>query len=134
MKNLLPLIIIIAISFTACKETDSQINAVTNEKMRVELKAQYPTLEVAYIGIAVKDFKDVTITLGDKELFAETDAKKEAIVKNIANMTYTMYEANNYLDKGKIIFTPIEDRLHNSEDPVKEYDMHLDELVKANKD
>lgn len=133
MKKLLPIIAIALSSLTACKETDDAKNVATNEEMRTELKQLYPSLSVAHIGIDVHEFKDVTIILGDKELFAEPDAKKEEIAKNIAEMTYKMYNENNYLDKGTVIFTPVEDRLHNSSDPVKEYDMHLADIAKAHK-
>lgn len=133
MKKLLPIIAIAILNLTACKETDSAKNVATNEEMRKELKQLYPSLSVAHIGIDVHEFKDVTIILGDKELFAEPDTKKEEIAKNIAEMTYKMYNENNYLDKGTVIFTPIENRMHNNSDPVKEYDMHLDEIAKTHK-
>lgn len=133
MKKLLPIIAFALTSLTACKETDSAKNVATNEEMRKELKQLYPSLSVAHIGIDVHEFKDVTIILGDKELFAEPDAKKEEIAKNIAELTYKMYNENNYLDKGTVIFTPIENRMHNSSDPVKEYDMHLNEIAKTHK-
>lgn len=133
MKKLLPIIAIALLNLTACKETDDAKNVATNEEMRKELKQLYPSLQRAHIGVEVHEFKDVKITLGDAELFAEPDTKKEEIAKHIAEMTYNMYHENNYLDKGTIIFTPVEDRMYNSSDPVKEYDMHLDELAKAHK-
>ncbi|OSZ78425.1 hypothetical protein CAP35_09260 [Chitinophagaceae bacterium IBVUCB1] len=132
MKRLLTIILISATWLTACKETDSLVNDTSNIKMKDSLNKLYPTLATGYINVGVKDFKDVTVTLGDKELFAENDTRKEEIAKQIADMVYQMYNENNYLDNGKVIFTPIEDRLHTSGDPVKEYDMHLEELIKAN--
>jgi hypothetical protein len=132
MKKILYTVLLIATSLAGCKETDSLVNDANNIKMKDSLNKLYPTLAVGYVGVYVKDFKDVTITLGDKELFAEADTRKEEIVKQIADMVYGMYNANNYLDKGTVIFTPVEDRLHTADDPFKEYDMHLKELVKAN--
>ncbi|MCB9046412.1 MAG: hypothetical protein H6550_09780 [Chitinophagales bacterium] len=115
---------------SACKETDPMINDVLNEKMRDTLKKVYPSLLNSQIRVEVHDFQDVTILLGDKELFAKTDEQLQEVTKNIAAITYHLYNENNYLDEGKVIFIEKERELPSDSDPRKEYDMHLETFKK----
>lgn len=118
------------INLSACKETDPQINDKNNEKMRLELKEAYPSLNNAQIRIEVKDFQDITIMLGDKQLYRESDEQLKEVTNVIANMVYDIYNENNYLDEGKVIFLEKEREEFTKDDPRKEYDMHLEEIIK----
>lgn len=114
----------------ACKETDSLVNEVANQKMRDTLKQIYPSLQVSQIRIEVKDFQDVTVLLGDNELFSQPDEQLIEVTKNIAGITYYLYNENNYLDEGKVIFVANETSVPTDDDPKKEYDMNLKALLK----
>jgi hypothetical protein len=133
MKYLIIALMAIAtLQMTSCKETDGLKNAATNEKMKDSLNKLYPSLLQGHVNIEVHDFKDVTVLLGDKELFAKSDEELKAISANIAEITYQLYHENNYLDNGKVTFVSVEDRMPTDTDPKKEYDMHLADVVKAN--
>lgn len=132
MKNLLLILIAaIAVSVTGCKETDDAKNVLANQKMQDTLNKLYPSLLQGHINVEVHDFKNVSVLLGDKELYAKSDEELKTISDNIANMIYDFYHENNYLDNGKVTFVAVEDRMPTDADPKKEYDMHLQELVKA---
>ncbi|MBS1773766.1 MAG: hypothetical protein JST82_12980 [Bacteroidetes bacterium] len=122
---------IAALNLTSCKETDGLKNDATNEKMRDTLNKLYPSLLEGQVGVEVHDFHDVNILLGDKQLFEKTEEEKAAIVKTISELTYQMYNDNNYLEKGKITFVEVENRMPNDSDPKKEYDMHLQDIIKS---
>lgn len=119
------------IGTASCKETDSLVNEASNEKMRDTLKKLYPSLQVSQIRVAVKDFQDVSILLGDKQLFTKTDEELEEITQNIALITYHLYNENNYLDEGKVTYAAIENRVLNDDDELREFDMHLDRIKEA---
>lgn len=115
----------------ACKDTDNLVNQENNEKMRDTLKKLYPSLQVSQIRIEVKDFRDVNILLGDKELYSESDEKLQEVTKQIADLTYHFYEANNYLGDGKVTFIDNESSTPTDADIKREFDMHLEELKKG---
>lgn len=119
------------IGTSACKDTDHAINEASNAKMRETLKKEYPSLQVSQIRIEVKNFQDVSILLGDKQLFEKTDEELKEITHNIALLTYELYHENNYLDEGKITYAPVESRLLNDEDPRREFNMHLQEVIES---
>ena len=114
----------------ACKETDSLVNEKANQKMRDTLKQIYPSLRVSQIRVEVKDFRNVTILLGDKELFNEPDEKLIEVTNNIANLTYHLYNENNYLNEGKVIFVANETSVPTDADQKREFDMNLKALLK----
>lgn len=134
MKNRAVFTVLVAIgiiaSLPSCKDTDPLINAANNEKMRAELKKTYPSLNNSQIRIEVKDFQDVTVILGDKELYSESDEKLQEVTGVIAKMTYDIYNENNYLDEGKVIYHNKERQALTDDDPRKEFDMHLENLLK----
>ena len=112
------------------KEPSNEVNAANNEKLSTELKKAYPSLNQAYIGAAVIDFHDITVNLGDKELYNMSEAQQQEAAKNIAQIVYNIYDANNYLDKGTLILTESETEMPNASMPSKTYDLHLAEIVK----
>lgn len=114
----------------SCKETDSLVNEKNNQAMRDSLKKLYPSLQVSQIRIEVKDFQDVEVLLGDQELFAKPDEELQQITKDIAALTYYLYEENNYLDEGKVIFIENERSAPSADEPKKEFDMHLETFKK----
>jgi len=118
----------ITASVSACKDTDPLINAANNEKMRAELKETYPSLNNAQIRIEVKDFQDITVILGDKQLYSKTDEQLQEVTQVIAEMTYKIYNENNYLDEGKVIYHEKERKVLTDSDPKKEFDMHLEQF------
>ncbi|MBS1781066.1 MAG: hypothetical protein JST70_17200 [Bacteroidetes bacterium] len=59
-----------------------------------------------------------------------TDAQQQEAAKNIAQIVYNIYDANNYLDKGTLILTESETELPNASMPSKTFDLHLAEIVK----
>ncbi len=112
------------------KEPSNEVNNANNEKLRTELKKVYPSLNHAYIGAAVIDFHDITVNLGDKELYNMTDTQQQEAAKNIAQIVYNIYDANNYLDKGTLILTESETEMPNASMSSKTFDLHLAEIVK----
>ncbi len=130
MKNILLATLLIAACLTGCKETDSQINMANNKLMRDSVFKVMPYIR--QIEIAIYESSRVEIKCGSKELFNADKDIKQAAADELAKITYHFYNKNNYLSKGTVIITPIEDRLFNDNDPKEEYDMHLKELVKAN--
>jgi hypothetical protein len=125
------LLAIAAMQMTACKETDSLKNDVTNEKMKDTLNKLYPSLRQGQIGIQVKDFQDVSITLGDQQLFAKTNEELTAMSATVGELVYQLYHENNYLSEGKLIIVEVENKMPTDADPKKEFDLHLKDVVKA---
>ena len=123
---LLPLIV------AGCKETDSVVNDKTNLVMKDSLKKLYPSLQASQIRIHVKEFQDVEVLLGDKELYSETDEQLQAVTRQIAELTYALYNENNYLDEGKVIFIENERSAPGPDEPKREFDMHLETFKKVN--
>lgn len=122
-------ILLACILTISCKDTDQTINVANNEKLRSILKEEYPSLNQSQIRIEVHDFKDITVLLGDKQLFAKTDDELKEISDNIGKLTYNIYIDNNYLNEGKVVFTPIETRLVNDDDPKREYNINYDDYA-----
>jgi len=125
------LLAIAAMQMTGCKETDSLKNDVTNEKMKDTLNKLYPSLRQGQIGIQVKDFQDVNITLGDQQLFAKTNEELAAMSATVGELVYQLYHENNYLGEGKLTIVEVENKMPTDADPKKEFDLHLKDIVKA---
>jgi uncharacterized protein YcfL len=122
--------LLLPLAVAGCKETDSMVNDQTNLVMKDSLKKLYPSLQASQIRIHVKDFQDVEVLLGDKELFNKSDEELQQVTKDIAAMTYYFYEKNNYLDEGKVIFIENERSAPGPDEPKKEYNMHLETFKK----
>ena len=119
------------IATTSCKETDHVLNEATNQKMREQLKADYPSLLNSQIRIHVKEFQDVDILLGDKQLFAVSDDSLEKVADHIGQMVVDMYLENNYLNEGKLTIIEAERSMPSDSDPKKEFDLRLKERIEA---
>ncbi|MCB0699645.1 MAG: hypothetical protein H6551_10770 [Chitinophagales bacterium] len=132
-KYIALLIMAVSLAAAGCKDTDPHVNDNNNELMRKTLKETYPSLKVSQIRIEVKDFQDITILLGDKELYNETDETLQQVADNIAAISYGIYESNNYLDEGKVIITPNETASEQSSasgDEKKEFSFEYDKFKK----
>ncbi len=131
MKQLLTTsLLALSLAYTGCKEMGS--NDANNFKMEDTIRATYPSVQ--YIQAGVKEHMDVTIVLGDKTLFNKSAEEQQEIAKTIAGMTVAIYDANNYLRKGKVVFVAVEDRIPGEDDEKKTYDMRLKELLDAKKE
>lgn len=113
-----------------CKETDSAVNAANNEIMRDTLKKLYPSLLQSQIRVEVHDYRDMSVLLGDKQLFEKSDEELQEISNKIGQLTYDIYIENNYLDKGKVTFTPVESRMISNDDPTKVYEFEYEKYKK----
>lgn len=122
--------LLLPLAVAGCKETDSMVNQVNNQKMKDSLKKVYPSLAVSQIRIEVRDFRDVEVLLGDEELYSKTDEELQEITKNIASMAYFFHEENNYLGKGKVTYIANERRAPGPDEPKREFDMHLETFKK----
>ncbi len=122
--------LLLPLAASGCKETDSMVNQVNNQKMKDSLKKVYPSLAVSQIRIEVKDYRDVEVLLGDEELFSKTDEELQAVTKNIAAMAYYFHEENNYLGEGKVTYIANERSAPGPDEPKKEYNMHLETFKK----
>lgn len=120
-----------SIYMTGCKETDSALNMANNEKMKDSVFKVVP--EVRYIEIKIEESSKVSVTCGSKALFDGTDEKRQAIADELGRMTYYFHNEHNYLSHGKVKFVAAEDRVPDENEPGKENDMHLEDIVKANK-
>ena len=117
------------LQLTACKETDSALNAANNERMKDSVFRAHP--EIRYFGIEIEESSKVEITCGSEALFNADAAKQEEIAKYLADVTYHFHNEHNYLSEGKVKFTAAQDHMPTESDPVKEVDMHLKEVVKS---
>lgn len=122
--------LLLPLAASGCKETDSMVNQVNNQKMKDSLKKVYPSLAVSQIRIEVKDYRDVEVLLGDEELFSKTDEELQEVTKNIAAMAYYFHEENNYLGVGKVTYIANERSAPGPDEPKKEYNMHLETFKK----
>lgn len=114
------------VSVTACK--DMKDNAPMEEAMKDSVFKAID--EARYTGIKVLEHQDVTVTIGSQKLFDGTEERRQEVVTQLAAMTVYYFEENNYLDEGKVVFVPDERTIPTDESPRKEYDMHLETLIK----
>lgn len=114
-------------SFGSCDMMES--NDANNVRMYDTVMAALPS--VNGMKIEVKEHQDVTVVIYDKQLFnASEDQRKEAIDK-ITGMTVAIYEHNNRLKNGKIIFLEKETMVKDiSKEEQKAYDMNFAPLLK----
>lgn len=129
-KYLVALALPALIATQSCKETDSLVNDKTNMVMKDSLKKLYPSLVVSQIRIHVKEFRDVEVMLGDKELYSQTDEQLQEVTRHIAKLTYDLYNENNYLDEGKVIYIANETSVPGPDEPKREFDMDLKSFKK----
>ncbi len=114
------------IGVNACK--DMKDNAPMEEAMKDSVFKVID--EARYTGIKVLEHQDVTVTIGSQKLFDGPEERRKEVVEQLAAMTIYYFEENNYLDEGKVIFVPNERTIPTEEDPKKEYNMHLETLIK----
>lgn len=117
----------LAASFGSCDMMES--NDANNVRMYDTVMAALPS--VNGMKIEVEEHQDITVVIYDKQLFnASEDQRKEAIDK-ITGMTVAIYEHNNQLKKGKIIFLEKETMVKDiSKEEQKAYDMDFAPLLK----
>lgn len=129
MKKLLSLSLAIAFAagYSSCKFPES--NDANNIKMRDSVFATLPT--VNGIKVEVKEHEDVTVIIYDKQLFNASEDKRAEAVNQLTGMTVAIYEDNNWLKTGKVIFLEKETMVDDiSKEEQKTYDMNLAPLLK----
>lgn len=131
MKQVLSILLLCLVALSSCKETDSAVNEANNERLRAALKENYPSLRNGQIRIEVKEFRDVNILLGDKQLFAVSDDSLKKVTDFVGEMVCDMYEENNYLGKGTITFVEVERRVPTNEDTKRVFDMNIEKKLKT---
>lgn len=110
-----------------CKDVES--NDPYIRQMEDSLFKAFPT--VNRVSIEVKEYQDVLVTLGDAELYSDTEDKRKAVVDQIGRMTIHFFDKNNYLDEGRVTFVAEETTMNVPEGAQKVYDMKLKELKQA---
>lgn len=116
--------ITLSIASTGCKEAGS--NLENNHKMEDTLFKTYST--VNRVTANVIDNEEVIIILGDKELYDAPEEKRQQVTEEVAGMVLNIYDADNWLKKGTVIFTSDETNLEVKESLKKEYNMNLEAL------
>jgi hypothetical protein len=86
----------------------------------------YPNLN--RISIDVQDNENIIIVLGDKEFYTGTEEKRKAVTEEISPIMWHIYEANNYLKKGSVVFVPAESPLEVPESLKKTYKIDVEAL------
>jgi hypothetical protein len=117
------------ILLASCKELGS--NDAQVRQMEDSLFKRYPT--VNGVSIEVKEHQDVLVTLRDKELYSSTQAEQQRVTDEIARLTIELFEKNNYLDEGTVIFVENETSIESQPDKQKKYDMQLEKLKAVGK-
>ena len=113
-------------AIVSCNKKDPESNMANIHAMEDTLFKTYPT--VNRLTVEVKEFSEVIVTLGDKELYNESDEKRALVAEEIGKISVHLFEENNYLEKGKVIYTDNETSLDASNK--KESDMHLEKFLK----
>lgn len=126
MKKLLYAALLLPV-ITSCNMKDPESNMANIHVMEDTLFKTYPT--VNRLTVEVREFSEVIVTLGDKELYNEPDEKRQQVAEEIGKISVHLFEENNYLEKGKVIYTDNETSLDASNG--KESDMHLEKYLKA---
>src|ERR1044071_5462692 len=98
----------------SCKELGS--NDAQIRQMEDTLFKRYPT--VNGVTIEVKEHQDVFVTLRDKELYKATEAEQQRITGEVAQLSVQLFEKDNYLKDGTVIFVENETSIEN--DPAKQ--------------
>lgn len=120
--------ILLAILFATGSCGDPELNTENSEKMKDSIFKAFPT--VNYTRIEIEDFRNVTVVVGDKELFNGTEEERQAVSNQLADMTIHYFKENNYLNKGTVEFVANETTVPTDNDEMKSYDMHLKDLLK----
>ncbi|WP_276131616.1 hypothetical protein [Polluticoccus soli] len=113
----------------SCKDLGS--NDAQVRQMEDSVFKRYPT--VNGVSIEVKEHQDVIVTLRDKELYSSPQAEQQRITNEIAQLTIQLFEKNNYLDEGTVIFAENENGIEAQPDKEKKYDMQLEKLLSVGK-
>jgi hypothetical protein len=115
------------LTIAACNIKDPESNTPNITKMEDSLFKLYPT--VNGVSIEIRENEDVIVTLRDAELYNESDTRRQQVTDEIARISVHLFEANNYLKKGTVIFSKNESSIEVTEK--KENDMHLERLLKS---
>jgi hypothetical protein len=126
MRKLLACILPV-LTLAACDMKELGDNTANIKKMEDTLFKSYPT--VNGVSIEVIENSDVIVTLRDAELYNESDAKRKKVTDEIAKITVHLFEKDNYLKKGTVVFSKNETSIDVIDK--KEDDMNLDKLLKA---
>lgn len=110
----------------SCNMKDPESNMASIHVMEDTLFKTYPT--VNRLTVEVKEFSEVIVTLGDKELYGASDDKRQQVAEEIGKIAVHLLEENNYLEKGKVIYTDNETSLDIANK--KESDMHIEKYLK----
>jgi hypothetical protein len=96
-------------------------NTANNKKMEDTLFKVLPT--VNRLTVEVKDNKEVIVTLGDAELYSDSDEKRKQVTEQVAAITKSIYMPDNDLKEGSVVFVK-EETTTEVKDP-KTYPMAL---------
>lgn len=114
--------IILAVSLaTASCNMELKDNTANNKKMEDTLFAVLPT--VNRLTVEVKDNSDVIVTLGDAELYNDTEEKRLAVTQQVTDITRHIYSKDNDLKKGSVLF--VKEELTTEVKNPKTYPMQL---------
>jgi hypothetical protein len=130
-KKLINYAIVIAAFTTAtsCKEMGD--NTPAQREMQKIVNERYPT--VNRFTVEIIEHSDVIITLGDAELYNGPEAERQRVTNELGDLTVQLFEKNNYLDEGTVIFAKEENSLNVKEDEIKKYDMDLKKRLSVGK-
>jgi hypothetical protein len=106
--------------FTSCG-LEPKDNTANNQKMEDTLFKVLPT--VNRLTVEVKDNKEVVVTLGDAELYNDSDDKRKQVTEQVAAITKSIYMPDNDLKEGSVVFVK-EETTTEVKDP-KTYPMSL---------
>ena len=83
--------------------------------------------------VEIIEHADVIITLGDAELYNGPEADRQRVTNELGDLTVQLFEKNNYLDEGTVIFAKEENSLDVKEEETKKYDMELKKRLSVGK-
>ncbi|RYE24303.1 MAG: hypothetical protein EOP51_07840 [Sphingobacteriales bacterium] len=107
---------------TAACKPGNENNDANIRRMEDTLFKLYPTTN--RVSVEIKDFSDVTITIGDMELYEAPDAKRQGVSKEIEGITRKIFSEGNDLNKGEVVFVKEENSIDVKSDK-KTYPMQL---------
>ena len=130
-KKLINYTTVIAVRTTAtgCKEMGD--NTAAQREMEKMVNERYPT--VNRFTVEIIEHADVIITLGDAELYNGPEADRQRVTNELGDLTVQLFEKNNYLDEGTVIFAKEENSLDVKEEETKKYDMELKKRLSVGK-
>ena len=106
-------------------------NTAAQREMEKMVNERYPT--VNRFTVEIIEHADVIITLGDAELYNGPEADRQRVTNELGDLTVQLFEKNNYLDEGTVIFAKEENSLDVKEEETKKYDMELKKRLSVGK-